>query len=78
MKQESICGEELKTEIIFMVKNLKQKNITGEALKKKQKKTEEYPWCRTYHRTVHMVHGTELILKYTHGAELKQRRQEAR
>ena len=24
------------------------------------------------------MHGTELILNYTHGAELKQRRQEAR
>ena len=40
MKQESICGEKLKPEIISTVKNLKQKNISGEALNK----TDEYPW----------------------------------
>ena len=36
MKQESTHGEELKTEIISMAKNLKQKNISGEALKKQK------------------------------------------
>ena len=52
MKQESICGEELKTEIISMVKNLKQKNISGEALKKQKSiyseelNTEQYVWYR--------------------------------
>ena len=62
MKQESIHGEELKTEIISVVKNLKQKNISGEALKKQMSirgeelNTEQYVWYRadtelnTWHR----------------------------
>ena len=67
MKQESIHGEELKTEIISMVKNLKQEHISGEAKISMVKNL-----------TQKSTHGTELILNCTHGAELQQRRQDAR
>ena len=51
MKQESICGKELKTRRISVVKNLKQKSICGEELNTEQYTwyrvdTELYTWCR--------------------------------
>ena len=42
MKQESIHGEELKTEIIPVVKSLKQKIISLV----KELNTAQYAWCR--------------------------------
>ena len=63
LKQEHISGEAG----IYMVKNLKQEHISGEARISMVKNLTQNGTC-----------GTELILNCTHGAELQQRRQEAR
>ena len=56
-----------KTEIISVVKNLTQEHISGEARISMVKNISQ-----------NNTHGAELILNCTHGAELQQRRQEAK
>ena len=63
LKQEHISGEAR----IYMEKNLKQEHISGEARISVVKNL-----------TQNSTHGTQLILNCTCGAELQQRRQEAR